>query len=71
MKHLEKNIVREIRRISDERQVYFKSVWDTYVQYLEEGLGEIPDVLEFNKDAYEKTKQYYLKYNIDYTEGNK
>jgi len=59
--NLEKNIVREIRRISDNRQIYFKSVWDTYVKYLEEGLGEIPDVLEFDKDAYEKTKQYYLK----------
>lgn len=61
MKNLDINIVREIRRISDKKQIIFTDVWKTYSKYLEEGLGEIPDVLYFDKDAYEKTKQFYLE----------
>ena len=59
MKNLDKNVVREIRRISDHKQIIFTDVWKTYSKYLEEGIGEIPDVLYFDKDAYEKTKQFY------------
>ena len=57
--NLEKNVIRELRRISDKKQIYFLDVLKTYVGYLKEEIGELPQTLEFNKKAYEKTRKYY------------
>lgn len=57
-----RNVVRDLRSISERKQIHFLDVLRTYTNYVKEGaVGEIPDVLYFDPVAYEKTKQYYQK----------
>ena len=57
-----KNIIRDLIPISEEYNDNLMAVIKKYVSYVENGgIGEIPDVLTFDKDALEKTKQFYLK----------
>jgi hypothetical protein len=56
------NIIRLLIPISEQKDIPLMDVTKKYVEYIqEEPLGEIPDILSFDKEAYEKTKQYYLK----------
>jgi hypothetical protein len=56
------NIIRLLIPISEQKEIPLMDVTRKYVSYIqEEPLGEIPDILSFDKESYEKTKQYYLK----------
>lgn len=51
------NIIRLLIPISEQKDIPLMDVTRKYVEYIQkESLGEIPDVLIFNKEAYEKTK---------------
>jgi len=60
--NLEKNVTRELVKISDEKNINLMEVMRTYVKYFEEinpGVNE--DILSFNQEALDKTKDYYIK----------
>ncbi|MFW6173148.1 MAG: hypothetical protein ACOC5T_05330 [Elusimicrobiota bacterium] len=55
-----KNIIRLLIPISEQTKIPLMEITRKYVEYIqEEPIGEVPDILNFNKEAYEKTKQYY------------
>jgi hypothetical protein len=57
------NIIRLLIPISEQKDIPLIDVTKRYVKYIqEEPIGEIPDILRFDKEAYEKTKQYYSKW---------
>jgi hypothetical protein len=57
------NIIRLLIPISEKTEIPLMEITRKYVIYIqEEPIGEIPDVLSFDKEAYEKTKQYYSKW---------
>jgi len=59
---MQRNVIRDLRNIAESKKIHFIDVLRTYTKFVEENaVGEVPDVLYFNRDAYEKTKQYYLK----------